>query len=228
MVVQFESFQEADAVYVFFDVRGFTPWSRKNPGDIRRLVSILYNLADEVFESKAEAKQKRRVIKNLGDGCFCVNEYKNDSLVGESATTSFMNIIQCYHYFQLALSKSNIHGKKSLDLGFGCSYGSSHRFYTKGQSIDFVGEKVNLAARLCSKAEPGQVAFENELSGYFMRAAEQLDCPGLVVDDHSEEMKGYGQVLFSTARLQFSKKVLDRLYRTGHEELYIERLLRHI
>jgi hypothetical protein len=41
MVVRFEGFQEADAVYVFFDVRGFTPWSRKNQGDIRRLVSIL-------------------------------------------------------------------------------------------------------------------------------------------------------------------------------------------
>jgi len=97
-----------------------------------------------------------------------------------------------YHYFHAAISKSNIHGKKSLDLGFGCSYGSSH-----------------------------------QMSGYFTRATEMLECPRVVVDDHSEEMKG-GQVLFSTARLQFSRKVLEKLYQMGHDELSIERLLQHI
>jgi hypothetical protein len=74
----------------------------------------------------------------------------------------------------------------------------------------------------------GQVAFENEMSGYFTRAAELLECPAVIVEDHSEEMKGYGQVLFSTARLQFSRKVLDKLYQLGHDGLYIERLLQHI
>jgi hypothetical protein len=87
---------------------------------------------------------------------------------------------------------------------------------------------VNLASWLCGKVEPGQVAFENEMSGYFTRATEMLECPRVVVDDHSEEMKGYGQVLFSTARLQFSRKVLEKLYQMGHDELSIERLLQHI
>jgi len=228
MIVQFENFEEIDAVYVFLDVRGFTQWSRSNPGDIRRLASLIYNIADEVFESKADSKYKRRVVKNLGDGCFCVNEYRKDRLVRQSAVASFMGIFRYYQYFHAALRESNIHGKTALDLGFGTTYGASHRFYTRGQSLDYIGEKVNLASRLCGKAEKGQVVLEIEMKEHFLRAAESLGIHRPVVQTHAEEIKGYGRAEYASAQLSFSQRILSRFYGMGYDRAYISGLLHEL
>lgn len=228
MIVHFESFEEINAVYTFIDVRGFTQWSRKNQGDMKRLAALIYNIADEVCESRSDAKYKRRVVKNLGDGCFCVNEYKRDQYATRSAEVSFMEMIQYYHYFHEAIRQSNIHGKKELDLGFGATYGTSHRFYTKGQAIDYIGEKVNLASRFCGKAEPGQIVFEAEMKDPFQSAAELYECRTSEIQELKEDLKGYGEIGFLTSKLAFSQSTLRKIYSIGYDSEYIARLLREL
>jgi len=225
MLVKFESFEEANAVYTFTDVRGFTQWSRRNPGDMKRLAALIYNIADEVCESKTDAKYRRRVVKNLGDGCFWVNEYKKDKHTRLSATTAFMQVVQFHHYFHESLRQSNIHGRNQLQLGFGVTYGASHRFYTRGQSIDYIGEKINLASRFCAKAEANQVVFEPDLKEYHARAMELLEVATVDVDEHVEELRGYGQVEYLTCGLSFSSRVLQKIYSIGHDSEYLPGLL---
>jgi class 3 adenylate cyclase len=228
MVLKFESFQEISAVYTFVDVRGFTQWSRKNQGEMRKLAAIIYNIADEVCESKAEAKYRRRVVKNLGDGCFCVNEYKKDQYAATSNVVSFMQVYRFYHYFHEAIRQSNIHGKKELDIGFGLTYGASHRFYTKGEATDYIGEKVNLASRFCGKAEAGQLVFESDMKDYYLRATGLLDLGTPDIEEHKEQLKGYGEIEYLTSRLSFSTSVLRKIYSIGHDPGYIQSLLKEL
>ena len=66
---------DANAIYIFADLRGFTAWAGKYQKEVEQLLSIFYTLAVAIFGSMQQTKYFRRVVKFLGDGFFAVSEY---------------------------------------------------------------------------------------------------------------------------------------------------------
>ena len=164
-VLDLSNFRETTAFYIFCDLRGFTAWSQKHQSEIKKLTTILYSLATKVFGERKDTTLLHRVVKFLGDGFFAVNEYDDEE------TESFLKglLVTCESIFSFitafnqGIRQSNLHDKGDIKVSFGLSYGASFRFNNPGHPVDFIGNKINLAARLCSVAKNSEVVAEYEL-----------------------------------------------------------------
>lgn len=164
-LISLQAYREVFAVYAFADVRGFTRWSSKNQPEMRKLTSILYSAAVAVFGKRKSTKLDKRIVKFLGDGFFAVSEYNDDRPGDLQKRIAEMteNVIRFEDLFRNTIDKSNLHRRRNISLGFGMSFGSAFRFHTSGQSTDYIGNSVNLAARLCGVADASEIVSERDV-----------------------------------------------------------------
>ena len=171
-LLKLEGAEIRDAIVVFCDIRGFSGWSSRHQHEIQRLLEITYGSAYELFGEKKEQRLPQRVVKFTGDGFLAVKEYASDSAdaLRIAAVEMFRNCGAYVRRFAERLGSSNLHGTRYLGVGLGVTYGKSLRFYIRGHSLDYVGDRVNLASRLADAADPGEIIaeedFENHLVPY--------------------------------------------------------------
>jgi class 3 adenylate cyclase len=163
--------KEITGFFVFMDLRGFTLWAESNQTEIDILLSFIYQLGFDTFGERKEATFPKRIVKFLGDGFFAVNEYKrNDDQDFETKMNETLKSCSLYILkFRRGISEINIHEREKIGIGFGVSYGSAIRFTIPGHPMDYSGKHVNYSARLCSKAENGEMLLEKEFDRYHMR-----------------------------------------------------------
>ncbi len=156
------NFNFVDAIYFFCDIRGYSNWSKKNQSEVDKLISLYYSLVLETFNN-----EKGRIIKFIGDGIFGVSEYQideNNQHFLESLEHIILKIIDFNKKFLSSLFYSTLHNRDFLNIGYGISYGRSFKF-SYNNYLDYVGEKVNYAARLVSKAKSNQILLEKDIAG---------------------------------------------------------------
>lgn len=164
-LIDLSNYRETTALYIFCDLRGFSAWSQKHQSEIRKLTKILYSLATQVFGERKDTTLLHRVVKFLGDGFFAVNEYKDDDnqSFSRSLVATCNDIFSFIAALYRGIGESNLHDKGDVKVSFGLSYGPAFRFNNPGHPVDFIGNKVNLAARLCGIAASSEIAAEYEL-----------------------------------------------------------------
>lgn len=155
-------FDSVKAIYFFGDIRGYSTWSKKNQPEVDKLISIYYSLALETFNNN-----KGRIIKFAGDGFLGVSEYI-DNEDNQSFLSSLEYVIQktieFNKKFLSSMFYSILHDNDCLTMGYGISYGHSFK-YAYDNYLDYVGEKVNFASRLVSKANGNQILLEKDIAG---------------------------------------------------------------
>lgn len=148
-----------DRTFVFADLSGFTQFTRQNgPHEAVKLLGEFRQVARNVA-----AKRGVRVAKWLGDGVMIVS-------VDPTAAIAFG--AHLIHHF----------ADTGLQVRVGLASGIALLF----EGDDYIGEPVNLAAKLCAAAQP------NEILG----ACELADLPDWVKADEaiSVSIKGVGLI----------------------------------
>jgi len=159
-----ENAQYKDAVYIYGDIRGFTKWSIRNQTEISELIDKYYEIILNQFRNTSELRREK-VIKFLGDGFFAVVEF-DKTHPNSLSRALFKAMIKCqivYSNFVDFKEKSTLHNIDDLGIGFGITYGNCLRFNLPGNGIDYIGEKVNYAARLCGAAQTGQIYTDQDV-----------------------------------------------------------------
>lgn len=204
--------EDIQAFYVFADIRGFTEWSSANLFEVDDLLRIAYSLAFKCFGEIRITKNLKRVVKFLGDGFFAVNEYGKNISPDKFLVTLLKVLENVEHYragFKEQIRISKLHDKKKLSIGFGVSYGKSKRFHLPGFPKDYVGDRINLAARLCSEAAPLEIVLEPDLKEYLIELKQRQLIRIQHYYDKEIEIKGFGRIEAYTIDrgLHISKRV---------------------
>ena len=119
-----------DRTFVFADLSGFTQYTRENgPHEAVKLLGEFRRVARNVA-----AKRGVRVAKWLGDGVMIV-------AVDETAAVAFS--AHLIHHF----------APTALQVRVGIASGIALLF----EGDDYIGEPVNLAAKLCAAANPDEI-----------------------------------------------------------------------
>lgn len=192
-LIKLSDFKDVSSLYVIADLRGFSAWSRKNQPEVRKLTKLLYSIAIAAFGRRSDVAFNRRIVKFLGDGFFAISEYNDDDPDNFKVklSTTIAAIRSFMASFYKAVSNSNLHDRSEIKISFGLSYGNSFRFHLAGQPLDYIGEKVNLASRLCGIANPSEIVMEYDLKDHLQHAPEEV-ANGLRYKDDRVDLKSYG------------------------------------
>lgn len=182
--------KQTQAIYIFADLRGFTNWSKTYQLDVGRLISIAYEYAYNYFGEPKDQKYLKRVVKFLGDGFFAVQEY-TDKTFKEKYIETLNDCIEFVRVFNETIKGNMFHDCEELKFGFGISFGTSERFNIKGMPFDYIGERVNLSSRLCSKSNGDEIIVESDLSQYTRELLEERKFE-IDISEDKIDLKGIG------------------------------------
>lgn len=136
--------------FLFSDIRGFTAMStNKKPDEVVEIINFYLDLQSQI-------------IKSFGGD---IDKYIGDEIMASFSGEEGINrAIECAIAIQIAIAEANVQRKAkhhtTRSVGIGINYGEvivgnigSH------DRMDFtsIGSEVNLAARLCTNAESGQI-----------------------------------------------------------------------
>ncbi len=190
-ILRLDNYRDTRALYIFADLRGFSQWSKDYPAEIRELLEITYSITKHFFEAtrkpefKKKSEFKKKLVKFLGDGFFAINEYDRRgkdslSLAVRESTNDILDFIDNFNTY---IERSSLHLRHHIGIGFGVAYGHGYRFNMPGFPTDYVGAQINIAARLCKKAESSEVIFEHDLSEYLQKTLHDRVIHFLAKDD---------------------------------------------
>jgi adenylate cyclase len=146
--------EKVTATVLFTDLRGFTAMSlRKAPQEIVHMLNEYFELlVDIVFEYEGT------MDKFMGDGLMamwgCPVEVEDAALKAVAAALKMQAELTAFNDIR------RDEGLEEMHMGAGINTGELVAGYigsTKTMSYTVVGTPVNLAARLCAAAKPGQV-----------------------------------------------------------------------
>jgi len=155
--------QLRDTTILFSDVRGFTQWSENH--EPTHIVSVL----NEYFELMVEAIHKHHgtLDKFMGDGIMALFgapiAHENDAVNAVMCALDMMELLGQLN------ARLDAFDYEEVAIGIGINTGSVIAGYmgsSKSMEYTTIGDHVNLAARLCAVAEPGQIL----LSEHTLRA----------------------------------------------------------
>lgn len=118
--------------FVFVDISGFTKFTVRNSDEV--IITLLKRWKDAAREIAEELGV--RIDKWLGDGCMIIAVEREKGI-----------------NFALNMQTRGSDACAPLSMRIGIVTGDALLF----EGDDYIGEAVNLAARLCDAAEPGQV-----------------------------------------------------------------------
>ncbi|MEO0794769.1 MAG: adenylate/guanylate cyclase domain-containing protein [Verrucomicrobiota bacterium] len=162
---------------LFCDIRGFTPLTDgMDPRDVVELVNVhmtaMADLADD---------HKGVVDKYVGDEIMVLfgapHSYGND----------WVNAVRCGLDMVAARAKLNETAERPIRIGVGIGAGevvAGRMGSDRRRNYTVLGDRVNLAARLCSKAGPGEVIIDEAIR-------ERLPESAVVERIDSVQLKGF-------------------------------------
>ena len=137
---------------LFSDVRGFTAYSEKrSPEDVINMLNRYLG-----YQANIVKKYKGSIDKFVGDEMVAL-------FIGEDAV---VRAVSCSIDIQKMIRKENTTNPKPVQVGIGINYGPvilGNMGATDRMDYTVIGAAVNLGARLCSAAEPGQILIRREL-----------------------------------------------------------------
>ncbi len=136
--------------FLFSDVRGFTAMSEKLEPE--KVVSILNEYLD--LQAQIIKKNHGDIDKFVGDEVMAVFSGPDKT---DNALTAAIEIMNAIKKMNDERTEKNLH---SVDVGIGINEGDVvHGRMGSSDRMDntSIGDAVNLAARLCSAAEPGTI-----------------------------------------------------------------------
>ncbi len=143
-----------ETTVLFSDIRGFTRWSEAH--EPAHIVSIL----NDYFELMVDAIHRHHgtLDKFMGDGIMALFgapiSYEDDALNAVCCALDMLEGLENLNTRLAALGESPVH------IGIGINNGPVIAGYmgsSKSMEYTAIGDHVNLAARLCGVAEPGQI-----------------------------------------------------------------------
>ncbi len=147
------------ATVMFIDIRGFTALSSKtNAADILQLLNEYYEVVVEVV-----FRHEGTVDKFIGDGMMVIwgapVSHLDDPHRAVRAALEIMKALEDFNYYRLA------RGAAPIAVGIGVNTGPVVAGYlgsSRTMSYSVIGDTVNMAARLCGTAKPGQIVISEE------------------------------------------------------------------
>jgi class 3 adenylate cyclase len=137
---------------LFSDVRGFTEYSEsRDPEEVINMLNRYLGLQAEIV-----TRYNGSVDKYVGDEMFAL-------FTGEESTE---RAIACAIEIQKRIAEENKNTNKPVEVGIGVNYGPVILGNMGAQDrMDYtaLGATVNLGARLCSAAKPGQILIRKDL-----------------------------------------------------------------
>ncbi|MFQ5864585.1 MAG: adenylate/guanylate cyclase domain-containing protein [bacterium] len=145
-------------VAVFFsDVRNFSSVAEKlNPEEIVKLINIYFDLQTRIIE-----KHHGIVDKFMGDQIMAIFQGEN------MADNALRAAVDIQKQLRILNHERKAKGEVALEMGIGINNGSAimgHMGSTHRMDYTVIGDVVNVAARLCSQAQAGQIITSLELA----------------------------------------------------------------
>lgn len=135
---------------LFSDARGFTSLAEKmSPEDVVRLMNMYLNLQTTVIHHFGGV-----VDKFVGDEVMAIFEGRGMELNAVRAAVEIQNYCRALNTAQASAGESQVSlgiGLNSGEVVMGNMGSENHMDYT------VIGDNINIAARLCSVAQPGQI-----------------------------------------------------------------------
>ena len=146
-------------VALIFDIRGFTNFC-KEEGDSVNIATFVKRIYIKVL---SEYFPNGTFYKPTGDGMLIVFRCTPGKEC-ETAHTVVENAVKLVKEFaKLCIDDKLVYFKTPTDIGVGISRGSACCISSKKKIIDYSGRPLNLAARLCEKARPYGVVFDESV-----------------------------------------------------------------
>lgn len=135
---------------LFSDVRGFTSMSEKmSPEEVVEILNVYLNLQARIVSSWGGV-----VDKYVGDGIMAIFEGKGQETNAVRAAIEIQKFCRALNWAREKL------GKKQMTLGIGLNSGDvvmGNMGSQEQMNYTVIGDNINLTARLCSAARPGEV-----------------------------------------------------------------------
>jgi adenylate cyclase len=142
---------------LFSDARGFTTLSEQmSPEDVVRIMNIYLNLQTTVIHQWGGI-----VDKFVGDEVMAIFEGRGMEINAVRAAVEIQNYCRSLNEARAAFGEQQIHigiGLNSGDVVMGNMGSEDHMDYT------VIGDSINVAARLCGIAQPGQVLVSQSIA----------------------------------------------------------------
>ncbi len=154
--------KKSDVTILFSDLRGFTRTTTELGTDavVEMLNEYFSALVDAIF------KHDGTVDKFMGDAILAVfGSPEADPLQHQKAAAAALEMRDAMNTIN---SRRRAEGKAACDIGIGIHCGEVlHGFIGADERMEFtvIGDAVNMASRLCSAAESGQVLASGRLAG---------------------------------------------------------------
>jgi len=172
-----------DVCVLFCDIRGFTAMSEKmKPSDVVYLLNHYFDaMIEVVFEHNGT------LDKIIGDELMVLYGVplptENDA---QSAVDSAIAMFKALEAFNVRMAKENY---PELKIGIGINYGKvvcGNIGSERQMNYTVIGDHVNLAARLCSHAKPGEIVISEAVF-------KQLNCQDHFIEHPPIKVKGKSQ-----------------------------------
>jgi adenylate cyclase len=164
---------------LFSDARGFTSLSEKmSPEDVVRLMNVYLNLQAKVIHQFGGT-----IDKFVGDEVMAIFEGRGNEINAVRAAVEIQSYCKALNAARAAS------GEKTISIGIGLNNGEvvmgnmgseDHMDYT------VIGDNINVAARMCGIAQPGQVLASKAI-------AEAIGDEATLKDMHPVTVKGKDQ-----------------------------------
>ena len=164
---------------LFSDARGFTSLSEKmSPEDVVRLMNVYLNLQAQVIHQFGGT-----IDKFVGDEVMAIFEGRGNEINAVRAAVEIQSYCKELNAARAAA------GEKTISIGIGLNSGEvvmgnmgseDHMDYT------VIGDNINIAARMCGIAQPGQVLASKSI-------AEAVGEDATMLDMHPVMVKGKDQ-----------------------------------
>lgn len=146
---------EAEALILFVDIRGFTKWSEANEvfAQLPNFVGPFLNLIRSQFSDP-------HFVKPLGDGAMIVKTFNKGSIAISKLLKDVLDrIASVNHGFKQQCDKfaREVGHRTDLNLGWGVVRGA-----VKVLDGDYIGSNVNKCARLCDAARPFGIVIDRD------------------------------------------------------------------
>ncbi|HNZ26727.1 MAG TPA: adenylate/guanylate cyclase domain-containing protein [Spirochaetota bacterium] len=155
--------KEISAIYIFCDIRDFSKKIKESSDEMKKILEVYYSLALKVFGKFGSKTREdgtfKKIVKFIGDGFFCVNEYTDRlDLINRKMDESIKDISNFDKKFKetitnLGLSEISL----PINLGFGINYGLSSKIDINKYHTEYIGNIINVSSRLCDAAKPSGI-----------------------------------------------------------------------
>ncbi len=150
-------------IFLFGDMLGYSEFCKLHtPGDIVKKLNPIFSEFAKII-SDTGAKHKIELVKLTAD-CIMVAACSDDESLQRRQAIAMIDIALALSNYLMNLNKEK--GQSPLHFRFGINIGPAAKVrcdYPQGQFLDWIGEGVNLAARMEASGLPNQIQISQNL-----------------------------------------------------------------